>query len=193
MTTDEAIAGRCLAEWEKLARRDDCFDAMVPSDLRAILAALRREREPVATVTGDRSEIDRLVAVLRTSRHGSDISNKAADWIEKLAHAEFEAVVKLNSTPPDALALVAAAYRNAANIVTRAGHSLDAEILARTPADAQAALTAIERAAYERGVRDAANTYRAQQGRDDDEGFPSWDYFLSAEAAILALLTQEGR
>lgn len=34
------IAGRTPAEWRELARRDDCFDQMVPSDLRAILNAI---------------------------------------------------------------------------------------------------------------------------------------------------------
>jgi hypothetical protein len=34
------IAGRSLHEWRELARRDDCFDLMVPSDLRQILAAV---------------------------------------------------------------------------------------------------------------------------------------------------------
>ena len=47
-------------------------------------------------------------------------------------------------TDQSALALVAAAYRDAANIVTRAGHSLDAEILARTPADAMLSARAKE-------------------------------------------------
>lgn len=64
--------------------------------------------EPVSTATGDRSEIDRLVAVLRTGRHGGEISNKAADWIEKLAASEFEAVMKLNATPAPVEAALAA-------------------------------------------------------------------------------------
>lgn len=50
-----------------------------------------------------------------------------------------------------------------------------------TPADAQAALTAIERAAYERGVRDAADQF-------NDGG-----QLVNPRAVILALLTQEGR
>jgi hypothetical protein len=76
-------------------------------------------------------------------------------------------------TPPDALALVAAAYRDAVRkiqgvtiIVAPDGisHREGAESVRRqlagfiatlTPADAQAALAAIERAAYERGVREA--------------------------------------
>ena len=77
--------------------------------------------------------------------------------------------VPLYTTPPDALALVAAAYRDAVRnilgvtiIVAPDGisHREGAESVRRqlagfietlTPADAQAALTAIERAAYERG------------------------------------------
>jgi hypothetical protein len=37
------IAGRSLTEWETLAQQDDCFDHMVPSDLRLLIAALRRK------------------------------------------------------------------------------------------------------------------------------------------------------
>lgn len=55
-----------------------------------------------------------------------------------------------------ALALVAAAYRDAADVVKSVRAMLCAdEIRAKTPADAQAALTAIERAAYERGKAEA--------------------------------------
>lgn len=35
-----AIAGRTIAEWREFAKRDDCLDQMVPSDLRAILGAI---------------------------------------------------------------------------------------------------------------------------------------------------------
>jgi len=34
---EEKVAGRTLSEWAELARRDDCFDQMVPSDLRVLL------------------------------------------------------------------------------------------------------------------------------------------------------------
>ena len=86
----------------------------------------------------------------------------------------------------DHLAIVAAAYRDAAEAFTRpeAKHAIAEHIAKRTPADAQAALTAIERAAYERGVRDAA--LKAYQWGDADDGQDMHD-------RILALLTQEGR
>ena len=104
----------------------------------------------------------------------------------------------------DHLALVAAAYRDAAGVMdtylknTRIGHAsivraleglagwLRGNIRARTPADAQAALAAIERAAYERGVREAAAVC--------EDGKP--DYICGGDEQarrILALLTQEGR
>lgn len=51
------------------------------------------------TVTGDRSEIDRLIAILRTGRHGSEISHRAADMIDKLATSEFEAILRLRVAP----------------------------------------------------------------------------------------------
>ena len=35
----KVIAGRSLAEWQEFARRDDCLDQMVPSDLRQIIGA----------------------------------------------------------------------------------------------------------------------------------------------------------
>lgn len=84
---------------------------------------------------------------------------------------------------PDHLALVAAAYRDAADKARSVGAMLcAADIREKTPADAQAALTAIERAAYERGVREAAQAC-------------DWGdiYGDNAVRAILALLTQEGR
>jgi len=34
------VAGRTIAEWREFAKRDDCLDQMVPSDLRAILSAI---------------------------------------------------------------------------------------------------------------------------------------------------------
>ena len=35
------IAGRTIEQWEQFACRDDCLDQMVPSDLRALIAALK--------------------------------------------------------------------------------------------------------------------------------------------------------
>jgi hypothetical protein len=34
------VAGRTIDQWREFARRDDCLDQMVPSDLRAIVNAL---------------------------------------------------------------------------------------------------------------------------------------------------------
>jgi len=36
----DMIAGKTVAEWRDFARRDDCLDRMVPSDLRQLIAAL---------------------------------------------------------------------------------------------------------------------------------------------------------
>ncbi len=41
LAVPEVIAGRSLSEWAEFARRDDCLDRMVPSDLRQLVAALR--------------------------------------------------------------------------------------------------------------------------------------------------------
>lgn len=37
---NRTVAGRTVAEWREFAKRDDCLDHMVPSDLRAILGAI---------------------------------------------------------------------------------------------------------------------------------------------------------
>jgi len=34
------IAGRSLDDWKNFARRDDCLDQMVPSDLRQLIKAI---------------------------------------------------------------------------------------------------------------------------------------------------------
>ena len=34
------IAGKTLDEWREFARRDDCLDQMVPSDLRLLVQAI---------------------------------------------------------------------------------------------------------------------------------------------------------
>ena len=34
------IAGKTVAEWQEFARRDDCLDQMVPSDLRQLVAEI---------------------------------------------------------------------------------------------------------------------------------------------------------
>lgn len=38
--TVRVVAGRSLDEWRDFARRDDCLDQMVPSDLRQLIAAI---------------------------------------------------------------------------------------------------------------------------------------------------------
>lgn len=45
--------------------------------------------------TTDRSDIDRLVKVLRTCRYGSDISHDAANLIESLTEENFELRVEI--------------------------------------------------------------------------------------------------
>ena len=100
----------------------------------------------------------------------------------------------LYTAPPDHLALVAAAEHerdNALGIVASAYAAGYTQAEAGLPSHAnqhtaaQAALTAIERAAYERGVRDAA----AEAADWWSNGGPS----AEVSARILALLTQEGR
>jgi len=49
---DLKIGDKTLAEWREFARRDDCLDRMVPSDLRLILMAIEEEREACAVMAG---------------------------------------------------------------------------------------------------------------------------------------------
>jgi hypothetical protein len=41
---EQRIAGRTLKEWREFARRDDCLDQMVPSDLRLLVGELIKAR-----------------------------------------------------------------------------------------------------------------------------------------------------
>ena len=51
------IAGRTLKEWKEFARRDDCLDRMVPSDLREILGKIPDTANPAFIPTAlDRFE-----------------------------------------------------------------------------------------------------------------------------------------
>lgn len=40
--TVTVIAGRSLDQWREFAKRDDCLDHMVPSDLRLLISAIGR-------------------------------------------------------------------------------------------------------------------------------------------------------
>lgn len=131
-----------------------------------------------------------------------------ADQAREYQEATGCTIRPLYTTPPDHLALVAAAYRDAADqcgahsysnnyFVSKALHDASTAILARTPADAEAHLTALLRAEYERGVREAAgvmDTYleNARIGQASVvralEELAGW-----LRGKILALLTQEGR
>lgn len=44
------IAGKSLEEWVEFARRDDCLDRMVPSDLRQLVGAISKRRDLVYVV-----------------------------------------------------------------------------------------------------------------------------------------------
>ena len=162
----------------------------------AIAEALRREREPVEPV----------VWMQRHRLGPLHISGP-----EAVASDDWSAPFPVYATPPDALALVAAAYRDAADwlldmrAVDDDGNETTPEadvyvtlingLPKRTPADAAAALTAIERAAYERGVRDAlAAADKEAKGKVHIGGQAFRTVKLDdLEPAALALLTQEGR
>lgn len=44
------IGDKTLSEWKEFARRDDCLERMVPSDLRLVLMAIEVEREACASL-----------------------------------------------------------------------------------------------------------------------------------------------
>ena len=50
------VAGKSTAEWIKYARKDDCLDAMVPSDLRLLVTKLS-EMETAMQTFVDRVDI----------------------------------------------------------------------------------------------------------------------------------------
>lgn len=164
------------------------------------LAALRREREPVYLA------LEPMAVAHHFDGYGWQYidNGSGSDWLS-VGKKYDDAVVLVDQA--DALALVAAAYRDAAGLPAfdctgdpcgtfdgKVFVKLDA-ILARTPADAQAALAAIERAAYERGVRDAlTEAIKEAKGSVTIGG----QRFLTTklddlEPALLALITQEGR
>lgn len=45
----KVIAGKTLDQWKEFARRDDCLDQMVPSDLRQLLGEIVGGDEPAMT------------------------------------------------------------------------------------------------------------------------------------------------
>lgn len=51
------IAGRNVEEWREFAKRDDCLDQMVPSDLRLLLAVSDGYREALKTLGVDPDKV----------------------------------------------------------------------------------------------------------------------------------------
>ena len=224
------IKQTALEVW-KLANSRDHNDPL----FIAALAALRREREPVKVKPLVWECFDAwtywafcVVGTYRVQERNGvwkailDDTNLIYEYTtdsltpndfeaaQLAAQADYEARIRAALEPArTALALVAAAYRDAAGVLDDHGDSAVTEALGQqlccnghhcgcqgadvgeylqhiikqqTPADATSALAAIERAAYERGVRDAAKAC-------------DWGdiYGDNAVSCILALLTQEGR
>ena len=205
---DRYINGQLMAEGVTI-KKAETLEAATASAVRiaskgpngeAPVLVLRREREPVEPVAWRVRERPGFAW-----RYG----DTDPDRDPNVRGHERQ---PLYATPPDALALVAAAYRDAAKVCeTRlvgasrendwaqgwcAGiEGTEDDILDRTPADAQAALAAIERAAYERGVRDTlAAADREAKGAVHIGGQRFRTVKLDdLEPAALALLTQEVR
>lgn len=66
MPNDDLIAGRTLEEWQELARRDDVFDIIVPSDLRCLVKEAIELRDEV-------EELDEKITGLYEDLAGEDI------------------------------------------------------------------------------------------------------------------------
>lgn len=64
---------RTLDEWKEFARRDDCLDQMVPSDLRCILSAI----EAVDTATIRAEALREAAAVIDRNDSAPCIPNEA--------------------------------------------------------------------------------------------------------------------
>lgn len=60
-------AGRSLAEWQEFARRDDCLDRMVPSDLRQLIGRIE------AAQVDERDRCMRIVSAARNGDIDSDM------------------------------------------------------------------------------------------------------------------------
>ena len=103
-------------------------------------------------------------------------------------------------TPTDLVnELIAAAYEDAARVVSRAGHSLDVEIRHRTPDDARAALAARDKRVREEALREAAEVsidYGKQQYIANVVHQPRYADDIADDAQeiarlILALITKD--
>lgn len=63
--------GYTLAEWQDLARRDDCLKRMVQSDLRQLLGIIERQRNAYGSTDALRSALTEAKAALTTIRAAS--------------------------------------------------------------------------------------------------------------------------
>ncbi|MEO1169640.1 MAG: hypothetical protein AAFW97_13110 [Pseudomonadota bacterium] len=72
------IAGRTLEEWAEHAKRDDCLDRMVPSDLRQIIGAALR-----AAPASDAGLL----------RHFREMQDMCARWLQPEPYKDRDGVV----------------------------------------------------------------------------------------------------
>lgn len=54
---------KTLDQWNVFARRDDCLDRMVPSDLRVILSNLSRDEHEAAIAAACRETWDKAITI----------------------------------------------------------------------------------------------------------------------------------
>ena len=193
--------GEKIAWGSDTALMDKAADAL--TRLSHALAALRAK---LAEVERERDELQAAIDSIETSHGLTDNGNLWRFWSKLASDYGHElASVKADRDEERKLANDLAYSLKAANHYLRvAGYTPYTEATDRhaarrkTPADAQAAITAIERAAYERGVRDAAAQVADTCPHADVPGGnctpDTFDEGTSAAyEAILALLTQEGR
>lgn len=58
-TMNNLIAGRTLTDWQELARRDDVFSQIVPSDLRELVGVLITRHDTYSTTVPGAADVRR--------------------------------------------------------------------------------------------------------------------------------------
>lgn len=85
------IAGKTLGEWRVFARRDDCLERMVPSDLRQIIGALAstdplmgEDRNEALNRIAEAYVTDNSVEAFLTALHAAYDAGHAAALLAKI-------------------------------------------------------------------------------------------------------------
>lgn len=94
MKEGETVAGRTLIEWREFARRDDCLDRMVPSDLRQLIGVIDGQSRDLATFGKDTVDTENRIINAEFAAQSLRVTGEAF----RLAMVQSGA---LNSVPQD--------------------------------------------------------------------------------------------